>query len=211
MGTETNAFGIFSVERSPDEPPIDIGRAAYRSGASVYVWKGCYYLKIIASDATDELAETSTTLARKLAGALADSGRPVWGRRAMPRADRVPGSLRYFQIDAMGLAFMRDTYMARYRKDGTGVEAFLSRQKSPALAQATVARFVKHAEKYGKGVERLTSGGGSLIRCDMGGTFDVIFQEGRLVAGVSAVEDPEIAVRAATDLRQQLREVGDSQ
>lgn len=110
MGTPTNAFGVFSVERSPEEPPVDIGRAGYGSDANLYVWKGQYYLKIIASDTTDELAKAGMALAKKLAGSLADSGRQVWGRQAMPRADRVPRSLRYFQVDAMGLDFMRSTY-----------------------------------------------------------------------------------------------------
>jgi hypothetical protein len=210
MGNPTNAFGIFSVERSPNDPPIDIGRAAYRSDASFFVWKGRHYLKIIASDTKDELATVGLALARKLAASLGDSGEKVWGLEAMPRAHLVPGSLRYFRVDAMGLDFMQNTYTAQYRRGNAVVDAFLSRQDSPEAAQATVAKYLKHAEKYGRGVERLTVAGRKLIRCNMGGTFDVVLGEGRLVAGVSAVRDPDIAIQAATDLWRQLDKATDS-
>jgi hypothetical protein len=204
MGTPTNAFGVFSVERSPNEPPVDVGRAAYRSDASVFVWKGRYYLKIIASDVKDELATVELALARKLAGSLADSRENVWGLEAMPRAHLVPGSLRYFRIDAMGLDFMRNTYTAQYRRGNILVDAFLSRQDSPEAAEAAVEQYAKHAKKYGRSVEQLTFAGAKLIRCDMGGTSDVIFRKGRLVAGTSAVRDPDVAVQAASDLWKQL-------
>ncbi len=210
MGTPTNAFGIFSVERLPGEPPVDIGRAAYRSDAGVFVWKGRYYVKVVVFDATDDLADASLALARGLAGALTDSGRPVWGRQVMPRTDRVPGSLRYFKIDAMGLDFMRNTYVAQYRRGGRVVEAFLSRRESADAARAAVAKFAKHAGEYGKGVHRLTASGLELVRCDMGGAFDVILQHGHLVAGVSGVKDPETAVRATMDLWERIHELGDS-
>jgi hypothetical protein len=42
--------------------------------------------------------------------------------------------------------------------------------------------------------------------CDMGNAFDVVFQKGRLVAGVTAARDRTKAVEAATDFRRQLRE-----
>lgn len=203
MGSATDAFGVFSVERSPDESSVDIGRAGCRSDADLYIWKGRFYLKVMASETGDALARTSEAVARKLAGSLADSTERVWGRRAMPPRDRVPGSLRYFRVDAMGLDFMRNTYTAQYRKGNVVVQAFLSRRESAADAESTVAAYARHAETYGKGVEHLTVAG-ALVLCDMGGTFDVVLQKGRLVAGVVGVKIREDAVQAAVDLRKQL-------
>jgi hypothetical protein len=39
----------------------------------------------------------------------------------------------------------------------------------------------------------------------MGGSFDVIFHKGRLMGGVSSVEDRGLAIRVAIELWQQLR------
>lgn len=206
MGTPTNAFGIFSVERSQGETPVHIGRAAYRSGANYYVWKGRYYVSIIASDASEEFERMSANLARSVANLLLESGEPVWGLDALPSEGLIPDSVRYFQVDAMGLEFMRDTYTAQYDKEGVAVTVFLSRRESPADAQETVSRYSAYAEKYGKAVERLSVGGTPFLSCDMGGTFDIVSQKGRLVSGATAAEDQGRAIKAATDLWRALQD-----
>jgi hypothetical protein len=40
----------------------------------------------------------------------------------------------------------------------------------------------------------------------MGGSYDVVFRKGRLVAGVSAVEDRELAVQVSVDLWKKLHD-----
>jgi hypothetical protein len=206
MGTPTNAFGVFSVERSSDEPAVDIGRAAYRSEASVFVWKGQYYLKIVTADSSTELGSVALPLAQQVAAVLPDSGEKVWGLGAMPRANLVPNSLRYFRVDAMGLDFMRNTYTAQHRRGADVINVFLSRQESLGAAKAVAGQYVLHAERYGRPVERLTVAGVKLVRCALGKTFDVVFTKGRLVGGVSAVADPKVALQAATDLYGQVKE-----
>ena len=205
MGTPTNAFGVFSAERSPGESPLDLGRDGYRSKANYFIWQGRFYIRIISSEATDEFKRIGLDLARKVTGFLPDSGAVVWGLAALPLTDRIPQSVQYFKVDAMGMDFMRNTYMAAYRKDNTVVTAFLSRHGSQESARATVVRYTGFAEKYGRGIERLKVGEVELVSCDMGGSYDVVFQKGPLMGGVSAVEDRGLAIRAAIEIWQQLR------
>ena len=205
MGTPTNAFGVFSAERSPEESPLDLGRAGYRSDANYFIWQGRYYIRIISSEAIDEFKRGGLELARKVTDFLPDSGAPVWGLAALPLTDRMPGSVQYFKVDALGLDFMRHTYTAAYRKDNTMVTAFLSQQDSAESAQATVVKYTQFAEKYGNGIERLKAGEVELVSCDMGGSYDVVFHKGRLMGGVSAVEKRDLAIRAALEFWQQLR------
>jgi hypothetical protein len=204
MGTPTHAFGVFSTERSHEASHLELGRDAYRSGANYYIWKGQYYIQIIAADATDELQRIGEDLARKTTDLVSDSGESVWGLDALPEEDRVPGSERYFLVDAMGLDFMRNTYIAQYNKDGSVVSAFLSQRDSPEEAQAAVAQYEEHANRYGKGVTNHAAEGASLISCDMGGSFDVVFQKGHVVAGVSEVEEQDVAILASVDLWRRL-------
>ncbi|MCJ7618226.1 MAG: hypothetical protein MUO43_16985, partial [Desulfobacterales bacterium] len=204
MGSSTNAFGVFSGERSPGETPIQLGRKGYSSDANYYIWKGRYYIRIIASESTDEFKKIGMDLARKVTGFLVDAGDSVWGLSALPRVDRVPGSAQYVKVDAMGLDFMRDTYMARYRIGNATVTAFLSRWDTPETAKAVVSRYKDYTRKYGEGVDRIKQGGVELEICDMGGDFDVIFQKGRLVGGVSSVDDRKLAMQAAIDFWNQL-------
>jgi hypothetical protein len=205
MGTPTNAFGIFSAERFQTAPSLSFGRASFNVDAHYFIWNGRYYIRIIASDFTEELKQVGLNIARKVTPCLYDSGEPVWGLTALPHNDLIPGSVRYFKVDAMSLNFMRDTYTAKYLKDNTEIIAFLSKQESPESAQATVARYVEHTKRYGERTERMTQNGMEFVLCDMGGSFDIIFQRGRLVGGVISVADRTIAAQAAVDFRKQIR------
>lgn len=205
MGTPTNAFGVFSAERSQGESPLELGRAGYRSDANCFIWKGQYYIRIISSEATNEFQWIGMDLARKATDFLLDSGEQVWGLTALPLTDRMPESVQYFKVDAMGLDFMRNTYTATYRKGNTLVTAFLSQQDSAESARAKVVRYAKYAKKYGKGIDRLKAGEVELVSCDMGGSYDVVYQKGRLIGGVSYVEDRGLAIRVAIEMWEKLR------
>ena len=105
----------------------------------------------------------------------------------------------------MGLDFMRNTYTAAYRKGNTLVTAFLSLQDSAESARAAVVRYAKYAKKYGKRIDRLKAGKVELVSCDMGGSYDVVYHKGRLIGGVSDVEDRDLAIRVAIEMWEQLR------
>lgn len=204
MGTPTNAFGVFSTERSQGESPLNLGRVGYRSDANYFIWKGRYYIRIISSETTEEFQRIGMDLARKVTDFLVDSGEEVWGLAALPLTDLMPESVQYFKVDAMGLGFMRNTYTAVYRKGNTLVTAFLSQQDSTESAKATVVRYAKFAKKYGKGIDRLKAGKVELVSCNMGGSYDMVFHKGRLIGGVSSVEDRDLAIRVAIEMWEQL-------
>jgi hypothetical protein len=102
MRTPANAFGVFSAERSQGESSLDLGRAGYRSDANYFIWKGRYYIRIISAKNTEEFQRIGMDLARKVTDSLLDSGEQVWGLTAMPLTDRIPDSVQYFKVDAMG-------------------------------------------------------------------------------------------------------------
>jgi hypothetical protein len=204
MGSATNAFGVFSVERSQGEPSLKLGRAGYRLDANYYIWKGHYYITIIASHATDEFRHLGLELVRRVTKYLPDSNESVWGLTALPQKDRVSDSLQYHKVDAMGLDFMRNTFIAAYRKNGHTVTAFVSRHESAESAEATIAKYVEYAKEYGRGVEHLNMGDLDLISCNMGESYDVIFQKERLMAGVWSVAQRKLAIQVATELYTQL-------
>jgi len=204
MGNPTNAFGAFSAERSPETPSVELGRAGNRSDANYFIWKGRYYIRIISSEATDAFQRIGLALARRVTHTLTDSGEPVWGLTGLPLVDRIPQSVRYFKVNAMGLEFMRNTYTAEYRKGNSVVTAFLSAHSTVKSAQDTVARYAGYAKKFGEGTDQVAAGSVELAICNMGGSYDVVFYKGQLMSGVSSVEDRDLAVRSAVELWKQL-------
>jgi len=205
MGTPTNAFGVFSTERSQVSKELKIGRGAYRSGTDYYMWKGRYYVQIIPSNDSVELKLIAMELAKKLGDLLWDSGEPVWGLSALPKENLIRQSVRYYLVDAMALDFMQNTYMARYKRNQTDVTVFLSRRDSVEAAQDAITAYAEHARLYGQNIEQLNINGVELMSFDMGDIYDVVFQKGTLVAGVTEVEDEDVGIQAAVDLWKHLQ------
>ena len=205
MGTTINAFGVFSTERSPGETSIDIGRSGYFSGANYFIWKGRYYIRIISSEASEVAQKIGINIARDVTKILPESDEQPWGMTALPLKDLITSSIQYAKVDAMGLDFMNDTYLAEYRKGGTNVMTFLSRRDSVESAKDIVDQYATFAKKYGRSIARQSVGGVELVSCDMGGSYDVIFHKDNLIGGVGSVEDQNLAIRVAIELWEQLR------
>jgi len=205
MGTPTNAFGVFSVERLPGETPLDMGRLSYSSDANCYIWKGTHYIVVVASDTTEEFQRLALQLARKVTAQLPDSTESVWGLTAFPPDNLIPDSIQYFKVDAMGLDFMQDTFIAKYQLAESEITVFLSQKESPVAALNTVEQYKRYCEKYGKGNKIVEKHGLDLWLCDMGGAFDVIFNKKRLVCGVLAAPDPDEAVTSAVEIIKKLQ------
>ena len=204
METSTNAFGIFSVERSGDESFLDLGRKSYYSDSSIFIWKGKFYVTIVTSSLSDQLLPSSLDIGRKVMGFLSDSGEPVWGLSALPQRNLVPGSEKYFKVDALGLDFLQNTYTVEYLIKGIKISAFLSRHISSESAAESMTRYSEYASQYGKGVRIRKREGMEFLLCDMDGSFDVVFQKERLVGGVYSVKDSSLALEAAFKLWTQI-------
>ncbi len=205
MGNATNAFGVYAGERSEEGTSVDLGRAAYTENANYYIWKGQYYITIMTSGTTADFQSAGRSMAQQVAQGLPDSGEPVWGLSAMPEKDLVPETLKFARQDAMGLDFMKDTYMARYRKNRKEVTQFLSKRASEDVAKQVLAQYKQFAEQYGKAAAYDIFDSHAFLVCDMGDYFDVVFQKGALVAGVVAVEDKAMAIRTAREMFENLR------
>jgi hypothetical protein len=206
MGTATNAFGVFTAERSPEATQLKLGRDSYRTGADYYIWKGRYYVQVIAPGDSAKYQQITRNIAEQVTNSLRDSKEHVWGLTALPKGNLVPQSVRYYLVDAMGLDFMKNTYTAHYQTEEAEVIVFLSRRDSVESAESAVTELMEHMNFYGKEVITLSVGGIELVACDMGGIHDIVFQKGRLVGGVTGVEKKEVGVQAAVDLWRQLED-----
>lgn len=204
MASPANAFGVYTAERPKVFQPVDVNRAGYRSGANIFIWKGPYYVRMITSDDSSRLQRINVELAQKLSNSLHDSGESLWGLNALPTVDRVPGSERYFLQDAMGLDFMTNTYMAQYRKNGTILRVFLSKTDNTTSAREVLRLYKEYGKQMGQGLKEIHRNGVVISLYDMGGSYDAIFQNGDVVAGVNSVNNPLLAVDMAYALWQHL-------
>lgn len=206
MGSTLSAFGIFSVERSGAEKPVDLGREAYRSGSDLIFWKGRYYATLLGPGDSADDHELLLNVGRALAARLDDTPDQLWGLEVLPEKDRVDRSVQYYLADALSLDFLSNTFTAEYRS-GTGrYKAFVSRQSGEDAAQSVSRKYAEYLEKYAAALEESHHSGVRMISADVGaGHYDVVFHTGGYVAGVTAVPDRKRAIDAAVTLLQSLR------
>lgn len=203
MGAVTRAFGIYSIERSPDEPAVDLGRGGYRSGASYFFWHGPYYIQVMASEARDDLARTGQTIATRLVDLLPDNGEPVAGLERLPRQNLVAGTEQYFMRDALSLEFLTDTFVGQYEIGGSEVTGFVSGLASATAADSALEWYRRYLADFGE-VRVDERHGARWLFGDLGGFYDVVFRSGPTVAGVTLVEDADLAERAAEAMWREL-------
>lgn len=200
MGQPLHAFGIFSVERSADQPTADLGREGYRAEASFFFWKGQYYVQVLSSDRTESLRRTAAEIARLLDDRLEAAEGEIWGLALLPEEGRQSGTVQYFKRDALSLDFLANAFTATYVQEGVEVTAFLSQQDSPEAATRTLTAYREYLESYGEIVEQSATEGGERLVGDLGGYYDAVFRQGDLVAGVVMADDLQAARAVAAKL-----------
>lgn len=203
MAGAENAFGVYGVERWEESAPIELGRDAYRTETDTFLWHGQYYATLLGSEDAPHIHDAAHAMAESLTQRLKDKPEEtLWGMALMPEEKQVAGSLQYFKVDAMSLDFMTNTYSANYNFGGEEeVTFFLSKQDSEEAAQQAFAKYQAMFQKYGDHYLLDEVHDPPLASADLGGGyFDVVFQTGKFVGGISAVQDRATAVDAVKEL-----------
>jgi hypothetical protein len=199
MTTPLGAVGVYSVERSSGSKAIATGDGGHRTGADLFFRKGQYYASILTSGPDEKVQKAASALADTLANRLKGEAAELWGLAMLPAKNRIDDTVQYFMIDALGLDFLTNAFMAQYRDRDGKFTAFVARCKSVDNAAEVLAKYKAHLEEFGDLAEPARIEGASVMFAEVGGgDFDGAGQVGDVVAGVAAVKGRDAAVRAMT-------------
>jgi hypothetical protein len=206
MTTPLGAFGVYSVERSSGSKAIATGDGGHRTGADLFFRKGQYYASILTSGPDEQVQKAVSALADTLANRLKGEAAELWGLAMLPAKNRIDDTVQYFMVDALGLDFLTNAFMAQYRDGEAKFTAFVARCKSPDNAAEVLAKYKVHLEEFGDMAEPAKIEGASVMFAEVGGgDFDGACQVGDVIAGVTAVKGRDAAVKAMTFLLKGLR------
>lgn len=93
MATSEDAYGVFTDD--PEGEDVGVGQGNAYAAGLLRLWKGRYFLRILAARDTPEAKAAVTALGRSLAGPISGGARPALVHR-LPPADLEPSSVRYF-------------------------------------------------------------------------------------------------------------------
>ena len=186
MGTPANAFGIFSMERYPENEPVPVGGLGYLEDESLNFVSGRYYVKLIGFGLGEEAPELMTNVGKRVAGAVPDKGRLPEPLRLFPKDDLIPRSEKYVKRNFMGYDFLHNGFTASYEIDGREMEGFFIEAASAEEAEEMLGKLLDFFARDKQLPEKIARG--YRVKNRYGQYFFVV-RAGSILCGVARVPD----------------------
>lgn len=133
--TPEDAYGIYSSERMPDYPQVNIGAQGYKSTGVLNFLAGPYYVKIMTIGRTDVAEEDIVLLARKVNEQLGQPGKLPAVLDLLPLEGKEFLSDMYVSSDFMGYNFFHSAFTARYRVGDISFQLFVINNPNERLQE----------------------------------------------------------------------------
>lgn len=114
--TAEDTYGIYTAERMPDYPQVQVGSQGYKSQGVLNFLAGNYYVKVMSAGVEEASESTIALIAEKVNAGLAQPvGLPVLSQ-VFPVEGRVYLSDTYIAQNFMGYSFFRNAFSAKYEQ-----------------------------------------------------------------------------------------------
>ncbi|HML52588.1 MAG TPA: hypothetical protein PKC79_00690 [Solidesulfovibrio magneticus] len=217
QATPTDAFAVLSSQRRPGANPSPVSPDAYATENALYFTKGNRYVEMTADRAEASTGPALAALALKLAEALPAGEAAATGQGAardvkalFPAEGLDPGSVRLAASDAMGMEGFSNVYTAEYALPAGPATAFLAERDTAEAAAADARAFTAFLQQNGYAPTPPPAGatlpvGAVVLGTD--GSFEILWTQGRLLAGVHDAVNLEAAVELTARLAASLKDV----
>lgn len=134
QGSPENAYGMYSSERMPDYPLVDIGAQGYKSDGIVNFFAGPYYIKIMTMGLTEVSENQLMSIAGRVDGQLGFPDEMPDVLDLFPSEGMEALSDTYATSSFMGYGFLHSAYTARYSSGGESFQLFIIKSTAQEVA-----------------------------------------------------------------------------
>ena len=229
MSTDTNAFGIYSVQRYPEADYVEIGGQGFFTEASLEFWKARYFVKIstptsledltVVERAASPLRDVITRFGQNISSKIKGESSPPAILGYLPEKGYVDNSAVFALRDIMGQSFLRNGVVAEYiidecrvadseEKEGirTTSRLFLTQYPSPEEALAAFNNYSKFLRESGGEIEVLSGTGEGAFATEVSFYGRVVaFHQGIFVGGILDVPEGSSTMDLLNDVLPNLR------
>jgi hypothetical protein len=142
MGNETNAFGIYSAERYPDNEFIQMGVQGYIEEGTLNFLVDRYYVKLLCFECEDQSEEVLKAFSRKIVERVGQTGDLPRLLKAFPSDGLQPNSESFVLRNFMGYSFLHHGYSAKYKRNGLEFDCFIAEGNDDADAEEMLAKYL---------------------------------------------------------------------
>jgi len=146
MGNEKNSFGIYSVERYPDNNFISIGIQGYLEEGSMNFLVGRYYVKLLCFDCEKQSDNFLSLFTREIVKRVREKGRFPAPLELFPEEGLIPNTEKFILKNFLGYDFFHDGYLAKYKFKDMDFDCFLIEGENQEEAQNMINQYLKTKE-----------------------------------------------------------------
>jgi hypothetical protein len=205
MGSDPNAYAVFSGQRRPGSPAIPLTANAYAAANALFFTQGKFYVEIVADRESEELQGSLKAFATALLARMPFESEAPGQAALFPQEGLVPDTVRLCPADAFGCEGLNNTLTAEYRLKSGKATAFIARRDTPAQAQAEARRYLDFLTA--NGYQKVPTPGEpeDLAALVLDNSFELVWVQGRTMAGVHDATTLAAALELAGKLRAALK------
>lgn len=184
MKLPANAFGVYSVGRTPDEQFVKLGQGGYVLEDTVLFYKNRYFVEIYPFRPFPKAQEAGLKLAGAISVRIPKAKEGPHLLRYLPPEGLVEKSATYYLRSLLGYSFLNNGITAEYIVEGERLTIFLCEYADLKEARNAASAFKGKIEE----TEALSRKVRALGEQSFGGTAKyigpvVVFRQGRFLAG----------------------------
>ncbi|MDZ7261306.1 MAG: hypothetical protein ONB05_04280 [candidate division KSB1 bacterium] len=189
QGTPLNAFGLFSVYRSPQSQTKEIGTEATVSDFHIRFYQDRYLVDLNASEANQEMTAAMEKIALLVSKNMATPAIPPEELKLLPPANLIERTEKYIPQGLLGHEFFPRGLEALYRLGDIEVKAFVVFCESTEQAQLALSQYARYLQDS---YSRLSGFGQEAFAAkDPYHQYVLAARQGSFVAGVMELPEPE--------------------
>jgi hypothetical protein len=158
LGSDINAFGIYSSERYPESQFLTIGNQGYFEEGALNFIVGSLYVKLLCFDCGEKGEATLRSVAKKVEQAVLEKGSLPTLLKDFPKDGLVAHSEKFILRNVLGFAFLHDGYLADYKVKDQEFVLFIIEGRDEADAKAMLAEYLAAQTKNNQQPEKIPLG-----------------------------------------------------
>jgi len=139
FGDDSQAFGIYTMERSPGYRFIPVGVQGYNEEGAVHFYRGRYYVKIMSHSSSSRVNDAMLNIAGLISSNIGGSGEFPSLLKLFPAEGLLKNQETYLLESVLGHEVLRGAFRASYDVSGDRFDIYLFNCSDPADAVAMAA------------------------------------------------------------------------
>jgi len=207
MGSAQNAYAVFSGQRRSGSPSSSLTANAYATTNALFFTQGRFYAEIVADRASAALQKSLEAYAAALLARLPSGGEaPEKDQAALfPKEGLVRETVRLCAADTFGCEGLNNMLTGEYTLKNGKATAFVAVRDTPEQAQAEARRYLDFLAANGYQKVQTPAPTGDIPVLVLDNSFEMVFVEGRTLAGVHDATSLAAALELAAQLRTGLK------